>query len=484
MTLTVVDAITAPAGPQAPQSTEQAQRLLQIFRHSNDAILVIDPHADRILEANPRAAELLGYELDELTRQVRISAVHPDEMPRLLDFSADVLTRGHGWTNELSCTCKDGQRVPAEISAAVVPFDGRTCVVAVVRDVSARRAAEEALRRSEQRLRAFVDHAGDGFLMIDADGRIVDVNPRGCQLLGYSAGDLIGLPLATLQVEPDAAALAALLAALEFDQPRLIEGRHRRQDGSSFPSEVSLCKFATPAAPRYIALLRDSTRRKAGEAAIARLAELGQFTAMITHQIRNPLATMMLCLDFFARQPLAAAAARRLELACAEANRLRRLLDEVLAYVGEPQCRPVAIQLGTFLAELQSRLTTLPVLAGCDLQLDGACVDFDLEADVDMLIQALTNLVVNACEATPAGEPVILASGVGPVPARPWVEVRNGGAPIPPAVCARIGSPFYTTKRHGTGLGVAYVRRVAAVHGWEFELTSSATTGTRARLWL
>lgn len=66
----------------------------------------------------------------------------------------------------------------------------------------------------------------------------------------------------------------------------------------------------------------------------------------------------------------------------------------------------------------------------------------------------------------------------------PVIEVRNGGEPIPAEVLARIGQPFFSTKASGNGLGVAYVRRIAAAHHWDFLLESTPETGTVARLLL
>ncbi|MBK5929067.1 PAS domain-containing protein [Halochromatium salexigens] len=96
------DPSALPAREQAPEQTEgrthqePAHPLRQIFDHANDAILLIDPERDRILEANTQASRMLGYDPTELTRDVRISNVHPHEMERLRQFAQDVKARGRG----------------------------------------------------------------------------------------------------------------------------------------------------------------------------------------------------------------------------------------------------------------------------------------------------------------------------------------------------------------------------------------------------
>jgi PAS domain S-box-containing protein len=461
---------------------ESEARLRRIFDHSHDAILVIDPEADRILEANPRACELLGYDAEELMAAVRVSAVHPQEMPRLRAFASQVFARGSGWTDELSCTTRCGERVPSEISASVISLEGRDCIVAIVRDVTERRAAEDALRRSEERFRAFVENAGDGFFLVDGAGVIQDVNRRACRMLGYPASELIGRGVLEVDVGLNPESFAEIRDQLAFDRPYVLESRHRRGDGSSFPSEVSLCKFGTPQDLHYVALVRDVTERKAGEAAIARLAELGQVAAMITHQIRNPLATINLCLDYFGRQDLAERARQRVTLAREEAARLERLLGEILGYARDQSLSLAEVELGGLLQRLEPALRALPGVGDRDLRIRAAGSAGQVRADPDALAQAICNLVANACEAVAPGAPVTVTRRDDVAGEAAVIEVHNGGEPIPADILAQIGTPFFTTKRGGTGLGVAYVRRIAACHGWRFELSSSAREGTRARL--
>jgi PAS domain S-box-containing protein len=124
---------------------ETEERLAKIFEHSNDAILLIDPMQDQILDANPKAGRMLGYSRQELLF-IGISAIHPHQMPEMMAFAQSVLVQGHGWTDKLTCATKTGQFVPAEMSAAVANIQGRRCIVAAIRDVTGRKWAEDALR--------------------------------------------------------------------------------------------------------------------------------------------------------------------------------------------------------------------------------------------------------------------------------------------------------------------------------------------------
>jgi PAS domain S-box-containing protein len=124
---------------------EAEERLAKIFEHSNDAILLIDPMRDEILDANPKASRMLGYSHQEFL-SIGISAIHPHQVPEMMAFAQSVLAQGHGWTDQLTCATKSGERVPAEMSAAVANIQGRRCIVAALRDVTGRKWAEDALR--------------------------------------------------------------------------------------------------------------------------------------------------------------------------------------------------------------------------------------------------------------------------------------------------------------------------------------------------
>jgi PAS domain S-box-containing protein len=152
---------------EAVQKGEEQFR--KIFDHSNDAIFVIDPDRDAIIDANPKACEMLGYSLQELL-SLRISAIHPDEMPELMAFAHSVFDRGHGWTDELTCRTKNGNSLPAEISASIVEIGGQDLMIALIRDTAERKEAEERIRREAARADALAHAAArlNAHLTLDA----------------------------------------------------------------------------------------------------------------------------------------------------------------------------------------------------------------------------------------------------------------------------------------------------------------------------
>ena len=247
-------------------SHEGEKRFRKIFEHSNDAILVIDVIQDEILDVNSKACKMLGYSRQELL-SMPISAIHSQEMPKLLAFAKSVSRNGDGWTDQLSCLTRAGQLLPTEISASIIDIFNRSCMIALVRDISERKQVEETLRESEERFRRLVEYAADAFFLLDRAGRVLDVNRRACESLGYTREELLGLSVSDIEVKFEAEALADVRKEIVPGVPVTLEGTHRRKDGTTFPVEIRVGLVELGGVQHQFALARDLTelRRKEQE---------------------------------------------------------------------------------------------------------------------------------------------------------------------------------------------------------------------------
>jgi PAS domain S-box-containing protein len=135
---------------------DSEERFQKVFEYSNDAIFVIDPENDKIVDANSKACRILGYSKDELL-EISLSKIHPHELPALQAFAQSVLDTGNGWTNELSCMTKSGGFVPSEISASVLKTKEKTYLIALIRDITKRKEAEKALQNLNVQLEKLVE---------------------------------------------------------------------------------------------------------------------------------------------------------------------------------------------------------------------------------------------------------------------------------------------------------------------------------------
>ena len=181
------------------------------FEFAIEPTLLLDPHADLILDANPAACTLLGYDR-ALLRQTKVSALHAGQLPALIVFTQAVLDKGAFWTNALTPRHATGQTLRLEYAGALVPGDGRSLVLLTMSDLDARRrryvdaAAEDHMRggiATWQRVeRVFQDierenqlilrAAGEGIYGVNAEGKTTFVNPAAERMLGWSADELVG----------------------------------------------------------------------------------------------------------------------------------------------------------------------------------------------------------------------------------------------------------------------------------------------------
>jgi len=208
-----------------------------------------------------------------------------------------------------------------------------------------------------------------------------------------------------------------------------------------------------------------------------RLAAIGEFAAMIVHEIRNPLTTVQMGLDYLNKLELSQPAQARLSLATDEAKRLANLLQEILFY-SKPQILKLSeIEIDTFIQDLLIPLQSMPEAQGRSIEYSPFHSSVQVLGDRDKLKQVFINLIRNACEAVSPGE-TIRWSVTDSSKEQICISVQNGGTAIPVDVLPRLTQPFYSTKAEGTGLGLAIVKRIVEVHGGELLIESSEREGT------
>jgi PAS domain S-box-containing protein len=162
-------------------------RLSAIFESSHDGVYVVDPANERIVDVNPRACEMLGYEREELIG-ASPAVVHPHELESLRRFASEVMQRGTGQTSELSCKTKGGSLLDAEISASVARVGDSEALVTIVRDVTERRHMEQKL----ERLASLPRDNPHPVVELDLNGDVSYVNPKAAEvfpLLNRLGGD-------------------------------------------------------------------------------------------------------------------------------------------------------------------------------------------------------------------------------------------------------------------------------------------------------
>ncbi|HEY8074803.1 MAG TPA: GAF domain-containing protein, partial [Labilithrix sp.] len=207
-----------------------------------------------------------------------------------------------------------------------------------------------------------------------------------------------------------------------------------------------------------------------------RLAALGELSAVIAHEVRNPLAVIYNSLGSLRRlEPQSNDAKMLLDIVGEEAARLNRIVADLLDFVRPYALHPRTTKLealvtGAIDGARRALESTVPI----DVEVTPPAAELVLDAT--MVQQALINLIVNAMQATPAGGTVHVRAQRSREELR--FEIRDQGAGIDAAEASRIFEPFFTTKASGTGLGLAVVRRIAEALGGGVEVERGTPRGS------
>jgi signal transduction histidine kinase len=215
----------------------------------------------------------------------------------------------------------------------------------------------------------------------------------------------------------------------------------------------------------------------------ARLAAIGQFASGIAHEVRSPLTTITLALDYFCKADLPGSAGKRALLARQEADRVARLVEEMLVYAKPLRLDLHELDLTGLVADFIQTHADLATPRSQTLELSDGAQHGSILGDRDRLLQVLINLTQNACEAAPEGSRIALRLSQQTELGTLTLRVENPGPPIPPEALSRLTEPFFTTKADGTGLGLAIVKRLVDAHGGELNI-SSDPQGTRFQVTL
>jgi signal transduction histidine kinase len=210
--------------------------------------------------------------------------------------------------------------------------------------------------------------------------------------------------------------------------------------------------------------------------ALARARELEMLSSKLSHELKNPLGAVKALAQLCARTAADQATRERLEVVEAEVERIEAILEGYLDFSRPVETlRAESVALGDLIDEALASLEGRAEVAGVDLIRRG---DERFVGDSRRLKEAFLNLIANAIEATPPRGRVTVE--ISKREDTVLVRVRDTGTGMAPEVLARVGSPFFTTRERGTGLGVLLARSTVAQHGGTLEYTSAPGEGTVA----
>ncbi len=242
-----------------------------VVAHAVDGIISID-HAGRMLSFNPAAERLFGYRADEAVGR-NVSLLMPEPYTSEHDGYLEKYLRTGvatiiGQGREVIGRRRDGSTFPMDLAISEMTIDGQRCFTGIVRDITARKDAEQILRESEMRYRAVIDGAMDAVVLMDGEGHIIGWNRRAVEIFGWSEEEALGRALDQTIVPPSLreahrAGIAKYLATGVGPMlNQLIEITAMRKDGTEFPVELTIMPLRLETGTKFSAFVRDITARK------------------------------------------------------------------------------------------------------------------------------------------------------------------------------------------------------------------------------
>jgi PAS domain S-box-containing protein len=496
----------------ASQSEDGRYRLL-IEAVTDYAIYMLDP-AGIVTSWNPGAQRFKGYAASEIIGQ-HFSRFYTEEdrkrgVPAL---ALETAAREGKFESEGWRVRKDGSRFWAFV--VIDPIRKTTGEIVgfakVTRDLTERKAAEEALKQSQEQFKLLVQGVSDyAIYMLDTEGLVTNWNLGAHRIKGYLSGEIIGSHFSQFYTVEDREAgepqkaLQTVRREGRFER----EGWRVRKDGSRFWAHVIIDAIRDDQGKLlgYAKITRDITERKKVQEQLEAAREalhqsqkmeaIGQLTGGVAHDFNNLLTVVLGSLELMRKRlPDDPKLVGLLENAIQGAQRGSLLTKRMLAFARRQELKPEAIKIPELVRGMTDMLQRSlgPSIA---IETRFPLVSKAVLGDANQLEMVLLNLTVNARDAMPDGGQIVIATREEILRAgdgnrlKPGayicLTVRDTGAGMDEVTLRRAMEPFFTTKGpgKGTGLGLAMVHGVAAQSGGWFTLRSREGEGTIAELWL
>ncbi|MCM2332895.1 MAG: PAS domain S-box protein [Anaeromyxobacteraceae bacterium] len=491
---------------------ENEARFRAIFEQAAVGVALVESATGRFLQVNARLAALLGYAREELEALTWADVTDPEDLPSNQASVGQMLASGAPFHVEKRYLRKDGGRLWASLTVSPVSVPGVpvTRQISVVTDITERKQAEEALRRSEEGLRAAqsVAHVGSWTWHVKT-GRLAWSDEM-YRIFGIDAssftGDLGDVVARAIHPDDRAAVHASNEGVLRLGRPTPLEYRILHPDGAvrTVWAEAGALQRDEEGRPDVLTgIVLDVTERRAAERERGRLEaqlqearkleSIGRLAGGIAHDFNNMLGVILGHAELALEQAGVEGALRDdLEEIHAAARRSADLTRQLLAFARRQTISPHVLDLNATVAGM---LKMLQRLLGEQVGVawrPGAGL-WPVRLDPSQVDQVLANLCVNARDAIAgAGRLTIETANVSLdeaacrtlAEATPgdWVRltVSDDGCGMDQETLARVFEPFFTTKAHGkgTGLGLATTYGIVKQNGGFIGVSSEPGVGT------
>jgi PAS domain S-box-containing protein len=491
---------------QAETQSEKAIRASELryrrlFETAQDGILILDAETGQVVDANPFMKHLLGYSQEEFLGR-KLWEIGPFKGAGASKIAfAELQHQDRIRYEGLPLETKDGRRVEVEFISNACLVDQKRLIQCNIRDITERKRAE----KTAIRLAAIVEFSDDAIIGKDLDGIIQSWNAGAEKIFGYSAGEMVGSPMALLIPADRPDEESQILEKIRRGESvRNFETVRQAKDGRRIDVSVTVSpiKDSTGQIAGVSKVARDITERRRLEEQFRqsqKMDAIGQLAGGVAHDFNNILGVIQMQSDLLKTE--ASITPAQLETAREIGNAAQRaaaLTRQLLLFSRKEILQLRDLDLNQSINNMTKMLWRI---LGEDVQMQFrfAMQPLFIHADAGMLDQVLMNLAVNSRDAMPKGGRLVIETSTAEfdelvcgqsAQARPGsfvcLSVSDTGCGIPAEKLPRIFEPFFTTKDvgKGTGLGLATVFGIVQQHqGW-IHVYSEVGHGTTFRIYL
>jgi PAS domain S-box-containing protein len=484
---------------------ESEEELRAIFDNVGDGIALIDV-TGRVLRVNRRITDVGGYAEEEIVgkRFEFFKMFPPRSLAKMLSNFTKLISGQHTPPFEVEVYTRAGEKMSVELRGSLLRKGGKTMgIVGVMRDITERKLAEEALRESEEKFRTFTESAPVA-IMIYQNYQYIYANPEAEQITGYTREELSSMKFSDF-VHPDykdvviesGKALERGESSASRQELEIItkNGHKKWIDG-----RLELIEYEGKRAA--LISVMDITERKQLEAQLLQLQKMeaiGQLAAGIAHDFNNLLTPMGGFADLLlGRIPEGSKEREYLHQIKVAAERAADLTNQLRIFTRQARGERHPVQLNNVVEETRHLLErSIPKEITIELDLESEL--WAVQAAPSQISQVLVNLCINARDAMPEGGTLTLETRnvtLDEEYARTVLEARPGryvrlsvsdtGCGMSPEVQARLFEPFFTTKGmgEGAGLGLAMVYGIVKGHEGFVQVYSEEGQGSTFQVYL
>jgi two-component system cell cycle sensor histidine kinase/response regulator CckA len=485
-----------------------------VFESANDILILIDRRG-KILDVNEKLTdigsykreELLGKNIRTLTKMMTrksLAIVIRNFMKRMVGINVPPY--------EVEMVRKDGEIINVEINAVAMRRNGKiTGDLAILRDITERKRAEEKMQESEQRYRSLFQNAHDMIQSVASDGSVIFANRAWLDTLGYTESELPKLNLFNI-IHPDSKAhcMELFSKVMSGEAVDNVEITLIAKDGRSILIEGT-------AAPRILGgkvissqgIFRDVTERRAAEEALRKTEEqlrqaqkmeaIGRLAGGVAHDFNNLLTVITVSTDMLLKEiEEGDAKLQDIQEIKKAAERAAALTKQLLIFSRRQVSEPEVLDLNAVVGEVEKMLTRI---LGEDIKLETVLEPNLQPVKVDRanIEQVIMNLAVNARDAMPDGGNLIINTENVTLDKRDFRGIReakpgdfvcfsitDSGTGITKEIMEHIFEPFFTTKAKGkgTGLGLSTVYGIIKQSGGWINVYSEPGQGSVFKTYL